>query len=377
MKIAVNTRLLIQNKLEGIGLFTNETLKRITKNHPEHEFIFIFDRPPAEEFIFGSNVKAEVARPQARHPLLWYLFFEYGIPAVLQRHKNIDLFLSTDGWVSLRSPVKTLNVIHDLNFEEHPEFIPWHIRKYYHHFFPRFALKSDRLATVSEYTRRDLAKFYGCDYDKIDVLYNGAHEIYHPLKPSEVSRIREKVTAGCPYFAFLGLIHPRKNLKNTLLAFDQFKKTTVNNFQMVVIGEKKWWPDDLQKVYDSIEHKNDVIFLGRLNLQDLQHVLASAFALLYVSFFEGFGIPILEAMTCGVPVITSNNTSMPEVGGEAALYANPFSVESIKERMLELYNNNDLRKQLICKGLSQSANFSWDKTAKLLWQSVEKCIAES
>jgi len=375
MRIAVNTRLLLENKLEGIGWFTYETLKRITANHPEHEFIFIFDRKPSPEFIFAPNVKAVVAHPQARHPILWYLFFEWGIPAILKKHK-CDLFISTDGWVSLRSNIKTFNVIHDLNFEEYPEFIPWLVRKYYHIFFHRFARKADRIATVSEYTRQDLVKRYNCDYNTIDVVYNGAHSIYHPLKPNEVSLVREKLSAGCPYFVFVGLIHPRKNLKNILLAFESFKKKTTNKFKFVVVGEKKWWNEDLDKVYQSMEYKDDVVFLGRLHIKELQQVLASAFALLYASFFEGFGIPILEAMTCGVPVITSELTSMPEVGGEAALYANPFSHQSIAEKMLELYNSNDLRKSLIAKGFEQSKQFSWDRTAELLWQSVEHLMAE-
>ncbi|NBC84468.1 MAG: glycosyltransferase [Bacteroidetes bacterium] len=375
MRIAVNTRLLLENKLEGIGWFTYETLKRITQQHPEHEFIFIFDRKPSREFIFAPNVTPVVAHPQARHPLLWYLFFEWGIPAVLKKHKA-DIFLSTDGWVSLRAGIKTFNVIHDLNFEEYPEFIPWHIRKYYHHFFPRYARKSARIATVSEYTRQDLVKRYGYNYDNIDVVYNGAHGLYHPLKPAEVNRVREKLSAGCPYFVFVGLIHPRKNLKNILLAFEEFKKATTNNFKFVVVGEKKWWAEDLDRAYQSMEYKDDVVFLGRLHIKELQHVLASAFSLVYTSYFEGFGIPILEAMTCGVPVITSELTSMPEVGGNAAMYANPFSISSISQKMLELYNNNTVRKQMIADGFIQSKQFSWDRTAELLWESIEKMIQE-
>jgi glycosyltransferase involved in cell wall biosynthesis len=373
MKIAVNTRLLLPNKLEGIGWFTYETLRRITTQHPEHEFLFIFDRQPSEEFIFSDNVKAVVAGPPARHPVLWYLFFEYGVTRVLKKHKP-DLFVSPDGWISLRSKVPALNVIHDLNFEEYPEFIPWLVRKYYHYFFPRFARKALRIATVSEYTRQDLTKRYHCDYDNIDVVYNGAHHNFHPLKPSEVSITREKVSAGAPYFMFLGLIHPRKNLKNILLAFDAFKKATNNNFKFVVVGDKKWWTDDLEKAFNSMEYKDDVIMLGRLKMNDLAKVLASAFCLVYTSYFEGFGIPILEAITCGVPVITSELTSMPEVGGTAALYANPFSVESIKAQMLELYNHNELRKELINKGFEQSKLFSWDLTATRLWETIEKCL---
>ena len=116
MRIGVNTRLFLQNKLDGIGWFGVETMKRITRNHPEHEFFFFFDRKPDKEFIFSSNIKPVVLIPQARHPLLWYLFFEHSITYALKKYK-IDLFLSPDGWISLQTKVPTLTVIHDLNFE--------------------------------------------------------------------------------------------------------------------------------------------------------------------------------------------------------------------------------------------------------------------
>ncbi len=219
MRIAVNTRLLIKGKLEGIGWFTYESLKRITSAHPEHEFIFIFDRKPDREFIFSENVKAVVANPQARHPVLWYLFFEFGIRRVLKKYKP-DLFLSPDGWLCLNTPVNSMAVIHDLNFEAHPEFLPGHIGRYYRYFFPKFARKASRIATVSEFTKRDISKRYGISNDKIDVVYNGANKAFRPLHSSEVQEVREMFSDGKPYFLFVGLIHPRKNLENQLKAFE-------------------------------------------------------------------------------------------------------------------------------------------------------------
>lgn len=137
MKIAVNTRLLLKDKLEGIGWFSYETLKRITQNHPEHDFYFIFDRPFHQDFVFGNNVTPIIGYPPARHPYLWYLFFEFGIPFHLNKIKP-DLFLSTDGWIPLHTNCKVVNVIHDLNFEHHPEFIApkplWYYKKFFHKF---------------------------------------------------------------------------------------------------------------------------------------------------------------------------------------------------------------------------------------------------
>ena len=373
MNIAVNTRLLLPGKLDGIGWFTYETLKRITTQHPEHQFIFLFDRRFSDEFIFSKNIKPVVVHPQARHPVLWYLFFEFGVPAALKKHKA-DLFLSPDGWLSLKSKVPSVDVIHDLNFENHPEFIPYNVRKYYHYFFPRFARKADRIATVSEYTKNDICKKYGVKPELIDVVYNGANEKYVPIDDKEKEIIREKHTNGKPYFIFISTIHPRKNLANQLKAFDMFKKQTSSEIKYLIIGEKKWWTEDIRNAFENLQHKQDIIFLGRLDTGDLHKIIGSSLALTYASYFEGFGIPIVEAFYCDIPVITSNVTSMPEVAGNAALLVDPFSVESNSDAMRRIAFEKGLRESLIEKGRERRQMFTWQKSADRLWESIEKTL---
>lgn len=373
MKIAVNTRLLLKGKMDGIAWFTYETMKRITAGHPEHTFLFIFDRPYSDEFIFSSNVEGVVAHPPSRHPVLWYAFFELGVPAVLARHKP-DLFFSPDGWLSLRTNYPSMNVIHDLNFEAHPEFLPWTVRKYYHHFFPRFARKARRIATVSEFTRQDIAGRYHIPPEKIDVVYNGANEDYLPVSKEIREATRLKYTAGHPYFITVGTIHPRKNLTNLFKAFGQFKESSDNDVKLLVVGVKKWWTDDIKAAYDGLACKEDIIFTGRLSTNELHRCIASAMAMTYVSFFEGFGIPIVEAFYCEVPVITSNLTSMPEVAADAALLVDPHAVESISNAMHKMASDKQLREQLIQKGKIRSQEFSWQKSADRLWTSIEKAL---
>ena len=139
-------------------------------------------------------------------------------------------------------------------------------------------------------------------------------------------------------------------------------------------GNRKWWPKQLESTYQSLEYKKDILFLGRVKSKELPRLVGGAFCLSYVPQFEGFGIPIIEAMQSGVPVITSNTSSMPEVANNAALLADPFSFESIAKQMIQLSNNTSLRKELIEKGYDRAKDFSWDKTAKLLWESVEKML---
>ncbi len=371
MKIAVNVRLLLPNKLEGIGWFTYESLKRITQKHPEHEFIFIFDRPYSEEFIFSKNVTPVVAHPPARHPFLWYLFFEFGVMKVLRKYKP-DILVSPDGWIPLRAKIPVLNVIHDLNFAHHPEFIKPLMRKYYNTFFPRFARKASRLATVSEYTKKDLVDTYGIDPEKIDVTYNGSNDLYKPISEELKQQTRDKLTNGCPYFVFISAIHQRKNVANLFRAFDLFKTQTGLDTKLVIVGSKKWWAGEIEDTYLKMRWKEEVIFTGRLAPDVLNNVLASSVALTYVSFFEGFGIPIVEAFNAETAVITANTTSMPEIAGDAALFADPYSVESIAGAMQKIIGNEELRNSLIEKGRIRRNDFSWDKTADLLWKAIEK-----
>ncbi|MBR4218317.1 MAG: glycosyltransferase family 4 protein [Bacteroidales bacterium] len=375
MKIAVNTRLLLKDKLEGIGWFTFETLKRIVRQHPEHTFYFIFDRPYDESFVFAPNVVPVKVFPPARHPYLWYLYFEWGVTRLLKQLQP-DLFLSTDGWLSLRTNVPTVDVIHDLNFEHYPEFIKPVVRRYYKRFFHRFAQKAARIATVSEYTRQDINKLYGVSLDKIDVVYNGSSSLYLPIDEDAKKSVKAEYSSGCDYFLFVGLIHQRKNLANEFRAFDRYKQSDTRNMKFVVVGDKKWWHGEIEDAYLAMAHKEDVIFLGRQPQEALSRLMAAATALVYASFFEGFGIPILEAFNAETAVITSNVTSMPEVAGDAALLVNPHSVDDICAAMTRLAEDETLRQELIAKGREQRQRFSWDRTAAALWQTVEKVLAE-
>lgn len=373
MKIAVNTRFLIKDKLEGIGWFTYQSLKRITTQHPEHQFFFLFDRPYDDSFIFSKNITPVVISPPARHPLLWYYWFEYAVPKVLEKI-NPDIFISTDGYLSLSSKIKTLIVIHDLAFEHFPKHISWSAGKYYKHFSPKYARKADRIATVSEYSKKDITEKYNITPDKIDVVYNGSDELYQPLSEPEIKKIQNEFAFGKRYLLFVGSIHPRKNLLGLLKAFELFKEKTSSDLKLVVAGRFAWKTNDIENFYTSMKNKEEVVFAGHCNLSKLAKLLSSAWALAYPSFFEGFGIPLVEAMNCHVPIITSNTSSMPEVAGEAAILIDPFLPEDIAAAIIKIDTQPELRNKLIEAGKKQKEKFSWELTAQKFWNSIEKTI---
>lgn len=370
MRIAVNTRLLLHNKLEGIGRFSFETLKRITQNHPEHQFVFLFDRPWHQEFIFSDNITPVQLFPQSRHPFLWYCWFEHAVPAALKKYKA-DIFLSPDGYLSLSTDVLQIPVMHDLNFEHYPHDLPFLYSKYYRHYFPKYAKKAQRIATVSGFSKNDIVLQYKIASDKIDVVYNGCNENFKPVSAAVKEATKNKFSKACPYFVYVGAQHQRKNLQNLFRAFDQYKKDG-SNYKLLISGQKKWWTSEMEEAYAEMKYKDDVIFTGRLSEEDLVNVLASSEALVYVSYFEGFGIPVVEAMRCGVPVICANTTSLPEVAGKAALLVNPFDVGEIASSMKKLTTDYQLRTQLISEGQEQSKQFTWDATAEKLWQTIMK-----
>lgn len=365
--------MLLTGRLEGIGWYKYETLRRITLAHPEHRFYFIFDRSWSEEFIFSENVTPVKLFPPTRHPVLWYIWFEWSLPRLLKKLK-VDLFLSPDGYLSLKTRIPSIAVIHDLNFHHRPEDLPYLVGLYYRHFFPRYARKAVRIVTVSEFSKKDIAQVYQIPQARIDITPNGANPLYKPLQEGEIAEVRERYTGRKPYFIFIGALHPRKNLPRLLQAYEMFRQQTGLDWKLMIVGGRMFGNRELEQVLLKMEYQSDVIFTGRLPAEELHQVLGAAYALVFVPLFEGFGIPLIESMYCDVPVITSNVTSMPEVAGDAAVYADPLITDSIAGAMINLAANQGLYQDLIMKSRLRRQLYSWDITAEKLWESIEKAM---
>jgi glycosyltransferase involved in cell wall biosynthesis len=303
------------------------------------------------------------------------LWFNWSVAGVL-RDLSPDLFLSPDGYLPLRGNTKCLPIIHDLNFEHYPGDLPPRYSKWYRKKFPLFAKKAARIATVSEFSKNDIAQRYGIAKEKIDVVYNGAAHGFRQLTTEQVTAVRKKITNGAPYFLYIGALHPRKNLERLIRAYGEFKRKNNSQTKLVIAGANYWKYEALQKAIESVPDKNEIIFTGRLPENELHELTGAALALTYVPYFEGFGIPIVEAMACDVPVLTSNVTAMPEVGGDAVLYVDPLSEEKISAALALLDKDETLRENLIEKARIQREKFSWDKSAEALWKSIEKAVAQ-
>ena len=376
MKVAINCWALRNKQLDGIGYFTVNTISRLIKQHPDVHFQILCDKNFNEDYFDFKNVSMYHIFPALRHPVLYIYFMEVVVRSFLKKNKP-DIFVSADGFLSLYSRTKQLSIIYDINFEHFPKDIKLKNRLYFRFFFKRFAKKAQRIATISEYSKMDIVNFYKIPPDKIDNVSCGINSFFSPLPNERITEIRNEISNSKPYFFFVGSMHPRKNIKRLLEAFALFKQETSSDFKLLIAGSILWTKDEIEKEYNSNSFKNDIHFIGRVSDEQLANSLGAAYALSFVPIFEGFGLPIVEAMQSGVPVICSNVTSMPEVAGEAALFVNPFDIENIANAMKQLCDNKDnLRSKLIEKGFVQKKLFTWERTAGLLWQSIEKAINE-
>ena len=369
MRIAINCRMLIPDKLEGIGWFIYETTKRMIRNHPEDTFLLLFDRRPDEKLFNFPNVEKIHAMPQARHPLLFKWWLDYSVPAML-KNKEADVFASFDGFNSTRLKVPTYLVIHDLAWLHYPGFVSGNHLNYYKKNVPRFLASADGLGTVSEFSKEDLVSSYNIDPDKIDVVYNGCRPVFRPLHPREKELVKQEWGIRHPYFIFTGSIHPRKNAVNLIRAYNHFRFRSHLTHSLIFAGRRAWKTDLFDKELENSPFKKQIKVTGYVSDEEMAQLLGASEALIYPSLFEGFGVPLLEAMNAEVPIITSGVSSMPEVVGDAAILIDPKNPQSIGSAMYDLANNENLHSQLVEKGRRQRVKFSWDQTAGMLYQNI-------
>jgi glycosyltransferase involved in cell wall biosynthesis len=371
MVIAVNARTLRNVPFDGIGWFTYEVVSRIVKSHPEHRFIMIGDRPFGSPPVKAANAEYITLRPRTFHPALWYLWHEFLLPPVLKKN-GADIFIAPDGIIPLRTDVPCLSVIHDLNHEHRPEDIPFTARSYYRYFFRKFADKAARIATVSHFSADDIAKVYGVDAGKIDVVPNGVAEIFSPPEGDEAELTRNQYTGGRPYFLFVSNFSPRKNIGTLIKAYDIFRRESGAEHVLLLAGKRLFLTREVDQALEASPHSGDIMFTGSVSREVLRRLYGGAEALTFVPWFEGFGIPVVEAMRCGTPCILSDTSSLPEVSGGAALCAGPAGADAIAGAMARLVTDGALRRRLSQQGIINSQRYTWEKAAEEMWKSIIK-----
>lgn len=346
----------------GSSQIAFELLKNLEKIDRENNYTVFLSSQPLEDF--------PKEREGWRYRMLKVKKFKtwLGLPLALYTAKEKpDLFFSPTHYSPAFSPVKTVNMIFDLAYLRFPQMFKkrdlWQMKLW----TKRSVKKAARIITISKATRDDIVKFYGVDKNKIAIAYPGFDkEVFHPIKDQNfISKVKEKYKIAGNYVIYIGTVQPRKNLVRLIEAFKK-----IDDLKLVIVGKTKglgrqaWMYEEILSAPEKFGIKEKVIFTGFAPTEDLPLLISGAKVFVLASFWEGFGIPPLEAMACGTPVIVSNSSSLPEVVGKTGILIDPFSVEQIEQAIRTIAFDSKLRLQKSKESLKQAAKFSWKKMAK-------------
>lgn len=363
MRIAVQASDLDAQRIDGTRVYLRELLKRFGRLDPEMEFLLyhrgIFNpdlTPPAFEHYLVKECPFPFAWMQTR--FVWELFCE--------RPEKLFLPIQAAPLLVPRGTEVTAT-IHDLAFKRYPQTFPrWHVWKL-NVLLALAVRRADKLIAVSQSTKDDLLQFFpSLPEERIRVIHHGYDSEFFGTKLSQ-EEISEKLASynlkAQSYCLYVGALQPRKNLTRLIEAFDIAKKSMFE-MKLVLAGETAWLAEDILEAREKSIYKEDIILTGRVSFEELRALYQGARFFVFPSLYEGFGLPILEAFASGTPVLSAGNSSLREVGGRAALYCHAESVENIAEKLERLWDDEQLRTELIERGKKQLGNFSWDRCAQ-------------
>lgn len=369
MKVCIDGRGLNWYKGTGIGTYTYNLLINIL-NLNEEDFYYIFWS--GGEYDSFLKEKTKVLMASKKHQR----FFEsYYIPSFINK-EHLDIYHIPQNGIGLEESIECKKVvtIHDLIPYILPETVGKGYLKKFLSSMPKIMENTQGILTVSNYSKKDILRFFPeIDEDDIFVTPLAANENYKPLNKDICKKyVKEKYGVNSPYFLYLGGFSSRKNVKGLILAFDKALTSFPEERSLLIIGSLREEGEKLKQLVEEKSLQKHVIFGGFSPDEDLPILYNACEAFVYPSLYEGFGLPPLEAMSCGTPVITSNITSIPEVVGDTGLLIDPLNVLNISDALVKIAENSNLREELSSKGFERSKNYSWNNTAKETLKAYKK-----
>ena len=382
MRIAYDGRPFSFNWIEGMLVYNKELMKQFFSHYPDHEYLFFFNslkhRFDTISLLQNRQNVSRVVMPiptVGRDRIDLKLFFDIGLPFYMKRHR-IDLFHGLRYFVPPSKSVKVVTTFHDLFALTIPQFSPEASNRSRTAWYARAAERSTMIISASQATKNDLMRFYDVPDWRIRVVPLAPASNFSPVTDTDRRQeIKSKYHLDFPYIMALGGPHPRKNLERVIMAFARFIGKGGSRHRLIFFGGSA----GLLQLWAPLIHRlklDDLVqFICPVPDEDLPGMYSLADLFVYPSLYEGFGIPVVEAMSCGTPVITSTISSMPEVAGGAAVLVDPASVEELSEAMFHILDDQELRCGLIEKGLRRASYFSWEKTARMTMDVYQEALA--
>jgi len=370
MKIGIEGQRLFRKKKHGMDMVALELIRNLQVIDTKNEY-YIFVKPDEDNTVLKETSNFKIIELDGGPYPTWE---QFALPKAAKKY-GCNILHCTSNTAPISTNIPLITILHDIIYMESSYYkiltgsaTPYQKfgNAYRKLIVPRVVKNSDKIVTVSHFEKNRIAEFFGMAGDEhLTAIYNGVSTHFKPITDNnELKRVKEKYHLPDNFFFFLGNTDPKKNTKGTLKAFSDFLKQSKSDYKLVMLD---YDTNELEKLLDEIGDKqliNHIVLTGYVINTDLPAIYSLCAIFLYPSLRESFGIPMLEAMSCGVPVITSNTSSMPEVSGNAAHIIDPYKPEEITDGIIKILSEKDYAENLCKKGLERSKLFSWENMAK-------------
>jgi glycosyltransferase involved in cell wall biosynthesis len=367
MRIGIDARLVYYSQA-GIGQYVLNLAQWLAQIDGANEYVLLQSRKDNSTIIERANFRRVSLWTPSHHR-----FEQQALPAEIAR-LGLDLLHSPDFIPPFRANCRTVITVHDLAFLLYPQFLTRESARYYGQ-IDQAVRRADHIIADSESTRRDVLRLLGARPEKVSVVYLAANPLYRPVSLAQARAwVQGRFGLTGEFILSVGTIEPRKNLPTLLRAYRQLLDAYKLDVTLAVAGQEGWLYAEIPRLVDELRLRDRVRFLGRVSDEDLLHLYNAAGVLAHPALYEGFGLPPLEAMSCGAPVVVSNTSSLPEVVGDAGLLVEPEDVDAWAVALWRVCTDDDLRDELSQKALARSRRFSWERTARHTLRIYERVV---
>lgn len=381
MKIAFDIQLLLKGGKTGIGWYADNILRKLPHEKNNTYQLNCFVHGHQKEKLKNAGIYTKMG--YLLNKCSWFNSTIYRCVSMLF-YVPYSLFFGGDSDITVFFNYiippglkgKKVVFIYDMVYKAHPETVRGRTKSILNTALKKSCNRADHIFTISQFSKKEIIKYLKIPENKISIINCGVDSsIFHPnYAEGEILSVTKKYKIPRKYLLYLGTLEPRKNIERLILAYSQLKNENINLPKLVLAGGKGWMYDRIFEMIRSLHLEQDVVFTGYINQEDVPILMKGALAFLFPSIYEGFGMPPLEAMACGTPVLVSYTASLPEVVGDAGILVDPYSIESIKRGIELIVRDKDLRSDLSQKGLERAKNFTWERSAQLLHKLLSRLI---